>query len=134
CCPRSGAAGRHSPTTAMPTEAPLRAAPLTVSVLVLAGLALSGCATATTAAVPSPTPDGPVTVDNCGTSVTFDAAPERVVTIKSTSTEMLLALGLGDRIVGTAFQDGPVPDKWANEAEDIPVLADRVPSEEVVLE
>lgn len=109
----------------------MRAAPL----VLLATLTLAGCATATTAA-PSPTPtaDGPVTVENCGTPVTFDAAPERVVTIKSTSTEMLLALGLGDRIVGTAFQDGPVPDQWAPDASSLASISDFVPSEEAVLE
>lgn len=66
--------------------------------------------------------------------MTFDAPPERVVTIKSTSTEMLLALGLGDRIVGTAFPDGPVPDEWAAAAAGIPVLSDRMPSQEIVFE
>lgn len=95
-------------------------------------LLLAGCATAGPAS--TPTADGPLTLSNCGFEVTFDQAPERVVTIKSTSTEMLLALGLGDRIVGTAFQDGPVPDEWAADAEGIPVLADKMPSEEVVLE
>ena len=47
---------------------------------------------------------------------------------------MLLALDLGDRIVGTAFQDGPVPAQWADAAAAIPVLADKVPSQEVVLD
>ena len=46
--------------------------------------------------------DYPLTLDNCGFAVTLPAAPERVVTIKSTATEMLLALGLGERIVGVA--------------------------------
>jgi iron complex transport system substrate-binding protein len=73
-------------------------------------------------------------VENCGTEVTFEAAPERVVTIKSTSTEMLLALGLGDRIIGTAFQDGPVPEEWATAAADVPEISDFMPSEEAVLE
>ena len=63
----------------------------------------------------------PVTVDNCGTEVTFDAPPGRVVTIKSTSTELMLALGLADRIVGTAFADGPVPAQWTDEAADLEV-------------
>ncbi|MDQ2661514.1 MAG: putative F420-0 ABC transporter substrate-binding protein, partial [Actinomycetota bacterium] len=36
----------------------------------------------------------PLTVDNCGTEVTFEQAPERVVTIKSSTLELLLALGL----------------------------------------
>jgi iron complex transport system substrate-binding protein len=77
--------------------------------------------------------DYPLTIENCGTTVTFDAPPERVVTIKSTATELLLALGLGEKIVGVGFQDGPVPDAWAPDAE-LTVLADRVPSQEVVLE
>lgn len=106
-------------------------------IVLLASLALAGCTTATTAApsaTPTTEPDAPVTVDNCGTPVTFAEAPKRVVTIKSTSTEMLLALGLGDRIVGTAFQDGPVPDEWAADAASLTSIADKVPSEEVVLE
>ncbi|MET0591006.1 MAG: putative F420-0 ABC transporter substrate-binding protein, partial [Naasia sp.] len=72
-------------------------------------------------------------LDNCGTEVTLDAAPERVVTIKSTSTEMLLALGLGDRIVGTAFQDGPLPDDLAEAGADLVSISEQVPSEEAVL-
>jgi iron complex transport system substrate-binding protein len=74
----------------------------------------------------------PLTVDNCGLTVQLPAAPERVVTIKSTATEMLLALGLKDRIVGVGFQDGAVPEQWA--AGDLPVLSDKLPSQEVVLE
>lgn len=97
-------------------------------------LLLAGCATAPQPAA-SPEPTRPSALDNCGTTIDLTAAPpERVVTIKSTSTEMLLALGLGDRIVGTAFQDGPVPEKWAAAAAGLPVLADKVPSQEVVLE
>lgn len=94
---------------------------------------LAGCA-APAAPVDTPTPEGPLTLTNCGFEVTFDAPPERVVTIKSTSTEMLLALGLGDRVVGTAFPDGPVPEEWADAAADLPVLAERMPSQEVVFE
>jgi len=97
----------------------------------LAVVLLAGCAAAPAAV---PTPDAPLTVRNCGVTVTFDAPPERVVTIKSSTTEMLLALGLGDRIVGTAFPDGPVPDEWAAAAESIPVLSERMPSQEVVFE
>ncbi|ODT66306.1 MAG: putative F420-0 ABC transporter substrate-binding protein [Pelagibacterium sp. SCN 63-23] len=73
----------------------------------------------------------PLTLDNCGISVTLDAAPQRVVTIKSTATELLLALGLADKIVGVGFQDGPLPDDLAA---DLPVLSDKLPSQEVVLE
>lgn len=80
------------------------------------------------------TPDIAQVFDNCGVRVPVVAPPERVVTIKSTSTEMLLALGLGDRIVGTAYQDGPVPARWESAAADLPVLAEKVPSQEAVLD
>jgi iron complex transport system substrate-binding protein len=100
------------------------------SLAVVAGAALlAGCAAAPAA---TSTP-GALELVNCGFPVAFPAAPERVVTIKSTSTEMLLALGLGDRIVGTAFQDGPVPDEWAADAAGLVSIADKVPGEEAVL-
>ncbi|PSL03257.1 iron complex transport system substrate-binding protein [Haloactinopolyspora alba] len=76
----------------------------------------------------------PVTVDNCGFEVTVDSPPERVVTIKSTSTEMMLALGLGDRLVGTAFSDGPVPERYADQLDGVPVLSDKVPGQEALLD
>jgi len=105
---------------------------LAIGVLAAASF-LAACAPAGPAEVDSASG---VTVDvsNCGFPVSIAAAPERVVTIKSTSTEMLLALGLGDRIVGTAFQDGPVPEQWAADATGLVSIADKVPSEEVVLE
>lgn len=73
-------------------------------------------------------------VDNCGTDVELDAAPQRIVTIKSTSTELVLALGQGERLVGTAFADGPVPDEWADDLDASLVLSEEAPSQEVVLE
>ncbi|MGV8857613.1 putative F420-0 ABC transporter substrate-binding protein [Rhodoglobus sp.] len=98
--------------------------------------ALSGCAaTATPSTAPSSdSSTDTVELSNCGFDVSFDSAPERVITIKSSTTELLLALGLGDRIIGTAFQDGPVPEKWASEASGLTSIAERVPSEEAVLD
>ncbi len=75
----------------------------------------------------------PVTLDNCGTSVTVAAAPKRIVTIKSSTTELLLALGLGDRIVGSAFLDGPLPASLAKAGKGLNVVSDFVPGQEAVL-
>lgn len=80
------------------------------------------------------TADYPVTVDNCGVQQTFKVSPKRVVTIKSTSTELLLALGLGDKIVARAFDDGDIPKRWTKQADSIPMLSDKAPSQEAVLE
>ncbi|MFC3703546.1 ABC transporter substrate-binding protein [Devosia honganensis] len=63
-------------------------------------------------------------------TLTLERAPERVVAIKSTAIELLLSLGLADRLVGTGFQDAPLP---AHLDAPLPVLSDRVPSQEVVL-
>ena len=103
-----------------------------------ATLLLSGCAaTATPAAAPAEAPAAtanyPVTVDNCGTSLTVAAAPERIVSIKSSATELLLSLGLGDRIVGSAFLDGPLPESLQAAGADLNVISDFLPGQEAVL-
>lgn len=103
----------------------------------LAALTVPLVALLAACAAPAPSPSATptaVTVENCGVSVTFDTPPQRVVAIKSTSTEMMLALGVGDRIVGTAFQDGPVPEEWAADAVGLESISDFMPSEEAVLE
>ncbi|WP_430593467.1 ABC transporter substrate-binding protein [Humidisolicoccus flavus] len=71
-------------------------------------------------------------LENCGFSVASGDAPERVVTIKSSTTEALIALGLGDRIVGVAFQDGPVPESLGTIPE-LNVIDPKMPGAEAVL-
>lgn len=103
---------------------------------VTTAMLLSACAP--TAPAPPPTASAhtfgyPLTIDNCGTDITINAAPQRIVTIKSTTFELLLALGVGDRIVGSSYADGPVPDEYADAAAEIPVLSDKLPSQEATL-
>lgn len=110
----------------------------TPAIALVAALALAGCSSADApASSSSPTPsasaDAGATVTNCGFDATFETPPERVVTIKSSTTEALIALGLGDRIVGTAFQDGPLPDGLEVD-EPLPVIDERMPGAESVLE
>ncbi|MFC6302472.1 putative F420-0 ABC transporter substrate-binding protein [Oerskovia jenensis] len=133
--------------SALPSRRARRAGP-TAALVLVSSLALAGCTGGQEPASsePSQGPSGaaetasttyPLTLDNCGFDVTFDAAPRKVVTIKSSTTEMMLALGLGDRLVGTAFPDGPVAEQWADAAADLPVvetpLTDKVPGAEAVL-
>ena len=118
----------------MPTyRSPLLAAPL--AVLLLAGCASGSAAgpAGSEAASDAAASVFPLTIDNCGTEVTFDAAPERVVTIKSSTLELLLALGLEDRVIGSAFSDGPVPDDYADAASGIEAVSEKVPSQEATL-
>jgi iron complex transport system substrate-binding protein len=77
----------------------------------------------------------PVTVENCGRELTFEAPPERVVTLWQPSNELLLALGVQDRIVAMAGNYAPLPDDLAGAAEGIPRIGESTswPSREVVL-
>ncbi len=75
----------------------------------------------------------PLTTQNCGTEIVVPAAPQRVVAIKSSAAELLLALGLADRIAALAFLDGPPPEPWAPVSMPA-ILSDKLPAQEVVLE
>jgi iron complex transport system substrate-binding protein len=76
--------------------------------LVLLAAALCGCrqAPAPTEQPAQPAPPRPVSAfpmtvkDARGVEVTFDKAPQRIVSMSPPITETLFALGLGDRIVG----------------------------------
>lgn len=110
---------------------------ITASALLFAASTFVGC-TSTAEATPedtsSPVQSGyPVTVDNCGTEVTFDSAPERVLAVKSSSIEMMLALGLEDRMIGTAFPDGEYAEEWAARGADVPLISEKVPGQEATL-
>ncbi|MDI3422851.1 ABC transporter substrate-binding protein [Streptomyces luteolus] len=76
----------------------------------------------------------PVTVDNCGTKTTYRKPPARAVTIHQHPAELMLALGLKDRMVGTAFPDSAVLPEFREDFEAIPELAKKEPSFETVLE
>jgi iron complex transport system substrate-binding protein len=106
---------------------------IAVVALVSSVLLIAGCSAASAKPATSAAPASSVTVTNCDTTETFAKAPTRVVSIKSTSTEILLALGLGDKIVGTAFQDGPVPAKWKAQSATLHNISDFMPSEEALL-
>ncbi|MFI5497526.1 ABC transporter substrate-binding protein [Nocardia asteroides] len=75
----------------------------------------------------------PLTIQNCGRAVTLDAPPQRAVSLNQGSTEILLSLGLADRMVGTATWTDPVRANLAEANAKVPRLADNKPSLEVVL-
>ncbi|WP_420962495.1 ABC transporter substrate-binding protein [Brucella sp. IR073] len=75
----------------------------------------------------------PLTLQNCGVSITFGKAPQRAVTIGQNSTEILLSLGLADRIAGTSWWFGPVLKQFESENAKIKRLADGSPSFETVV-
>jgi iron complex transport system substrate-binding protein len=84
--------------------------------LVLA-VALTACSPGSTVGTPSPgeSPASPTAVypltlvDDDAVEVTLPSAPQRIVTFAPSNTEIVFALGLGDRVVGVsgAFDDYP---------------------------
>lgn len=64
--------------------------------------------------------------------VTYTEAPQRAVTMSQFMTEMLLALDLGDRMVGTAYMDNDIYPDFKEAYDEIEVLSDKYPSKEVM--
>ncbi|MFG2874894.1 ABC transporter substrate-binding protein [Streptomyces sp. NPDC048337] len=85
------------------------------------------------AADPSAAPGFPYTVTNCGVTSTYQAPPRRAVTMNQHATELLLALGLQDRMVGTAYLDDAVLPAYRPAYDGIKVLAKEYPSKEILL-
>ncbi|MGW5736152.1 MULTISPECIES: ABC transporter substrate-binding protein [Streptomyces] len=114
--------------------------PLRAHLRVLAAAALlaplAACSSAGGPAADKPAakaPGFPYTVENCGVRTTYEAPPKRAVTMNQHATEVLLELGLKDRIAGTAYLDDKVLPKYAKAYADTPVLAKEYPSYEKLL-
>ncbi len=75
----------------------------------------------------------PLTIENCGSSLTFEHAPARTVTIGQAGTEMLYAMGLSDKVVGTSLWFNNVLAKYKTQDDKIERLADNEPSFESVI-
>ncbi|ABL69463.1 ABC transporter substrate-binding protein [Paracoccus denitrificans] len=75
----------------------------------------------------------PLTLTSCGHEVTFEAAPESVVSVGQSTTEILYMLGLGDKVAGTALWINPVLPEFAEVDAKVERLSDNAPSFESVL-
>ena len=63
----------------------------------------------------------------------FEKAPERIITNNLSSIEILLQLGLKDKIVGTTKPDNVVTGEFADDIEDLLVIGDKMTiSKEVI--
>ena len=65
--------------------------------------------------------------------ITYTEVPERVVTLAGFTTEMLLELGLSNKIVGYGYMDNEVPEEFAEEFAKLTCLSDGNPSQEDLL-
>ncbi|MEU7650137.1 ABC transporter substrate-binding protein [Streptomyces huasconensis] len=97
-------------------------------------LALTACGGGAAQKSEGKSADGyPVTVASCGKEATVQAPPRRAVSLDQGSTEILLSLGLADRMAGTGTWTDPVLKNLEKENAKVERLADRYPSLEKVL-
>lgn len=76
-----------------------------LAAVMVAGLALAGCSRgeATEQAGPAEAFAEPVTITNCDRETTYDAPPQRIISMNDHVTETLIQMGAGDRIVGMGY-------------------------------
>jgi iron complex transport system substrate-binding protein len=96
---------------------------------------LAGCGaeTARSGTISTAAEGFPLTIDNCGETVTVDAPPSRAIGYYQQSTELLLALGLQDSMVGTVYPDNPPLPRYAPAYEAMPEISDKDASFEQLL-
>lgn len=71
-------------------------------------------------------------LDGEDVDVTYNS-PERIVSTAGFTTEMLLSLGLGDKIVGYSYMDNEIFPEFKEEFDKLTCLSDTNPSQEVLL-
>ncbi|MGN7476269.1 ABC transporter substrate-binding protein [Solibacillus silvestris] len=74
-----------------------------------------------------------VTIENEGVSITYDEAPKKAISVNQHVTEVMLALGLEDSMVGTAYLDDQIYPPLQEAYDQVPVLAEQYPSKEQVI-
>lgn len=97
-----------------------------ITLMVVTALGLAAC----TASADSDTDDGaesfPMTIDNCGTSVTFEEPPQRVMLLESAPVTILDGIGVFDRVIARAgfFPPEYYEPDLAAAVEEVPSLTD----------
>lgn len=76
----------------------------------------------------------PVTVKSCNRAVTFDTAPTRAISNDVNLTEMMLVLGLRDRMVGYTGISGwkTLDEEMRADVAELPELSSKYPTKEVL--
>ena len=78
----------------------------------------------------------PVTVESCGVPVTFESAPKRALSFDTNMTEIMLALGLEERMGGYWISGVPVGEEYQEQVKNIPLISTETwppPGMEVIL-
>lgn len=72
-------------------------------------------------------------LENEGVTQEFKEAPTKAISVNQHVTEIMLALGLEDSMVGTAYLDDEIYEPLKEAYEQVPVLAEQYPTKEQVI-
>jgi iron complex transport system substrate-binding protein len=98
-------------------------------VIVVTAALLGACSGPPAASAPAPTA---IRATNCGIDVAVPAPPQRIYAVYQPAIELVHALGVGDRLVGTAYLDAQVLPEYAAAQAAAPYLPE-TPSREALL-
>ncbi|MBS4190804.1 ABC transporter substrate-binding protein [Bacillus sp. FJAT-49705] len=74
-----------------------------------------------------------VVIENEGFVNEYEEAPKRAVSLNQHVTEIMLALGLEDSMVGTAYLDDKIYEPLQEAYDKVPVIAEQYPSKEQII-
>jgi iron complex transport system substrate-binding protein len=108
---------------------------VTATLLLITVIALAATPSRASSSDTKPSADTafPLSIENCGISTTYADAPRRAFTMNQSATEIMLALGLHDRMIGTAFLDDAILPEFADAYNAIEVRTTAYPSRDVLL-
>jgi len=102
---------------------------------ILPALALAAALSTAISPVAAQDAGFPYVDENCGVSTTYDAPPERAVTLSNNATEVMLALGLEDHMVGTSYMANmAISPRYEEAYNQIPILSPLVATTEQLIE
>ncbi len=101
--------------------------------IVLVSFLFTGCINKQVTNDGSKEQQGRVMINNHKRVIEFVTVPQRVVTLNQHATEIMLALGLSDKIVGAAHMDGEIQAEYKEQYNKILVLSDTYPSKDTLL-
>lgn len=103
------------------------------SAFAVTALLLTGCGEAEKTTDPKPQAATTITIDNEGLITHYEQAPEKAISVNQHATEVMLALGLEDKMVGTAYLDNEIYKPLQHAYNKVPVLANEYPTKEQVI-
>lgn len=108
------------------------------SVVVLTSTLFSGCSANNapgSQGTSNSNATGVVTVENCGRSITVSSTPQRILVIHPAMTEILVAVGAQEQILGQAWTVASlVTPEYQERVDAVQVISERIPDREKVTE